>query len=565
MRKYSPVISLILALVFLAAAASCKGTASKGNIAYIEYGAEVCVRDYAEGGYVLKDGNNRRIYPEHDKFTACDREGYTLAWEEAGKRKKLRLEVKDGLAPVIHTSFDKKYVAKDSPLVLPGISALDYSDGDVEYGTCLKKDGKKAGGVFSECGRYELEITAKDGAGNKSLKTVTYEAVERSSRKLFTIADFSDPYGLNQYFEPVGFDVSYTEEVHPRYEKGSLKLKHNLDFCTAQSLRLKNVFIEDITEYEMIYFDALNAGDKPIKISLNYGKDYQLMPGLWTEIVLYSGDYQDIFAGSHNEVIRELYTPGNINGMMIGTFVDWLTMPAATVYISSVYAVPKVDAGTLDGYISDVKNLGEREFVEKFDWINKLYSCMSGKEAEKVSGFESLSTKSVRAEITDLGYEVPENEIVAFNTPVGPKQIIASSSYVYYTDEMRYADEGGSAAVVTGTDWRCDLVCNLPLLSNITGYSEVYTYIYHENEGMDFYAGFGDSMTESVYLKPGRWTRVYLKNLEHLKTGCSPNVSYRNIPDTRDVKGMTLYIFANMWNDMVPFNTKFYVSGIYAC
>lgn len=529
-----------------------------------DYGESVYLYNYVDGTYEVRDSKGETVEIFYDTLLISDDAGYTITYEGENGKGELQIVVRDDGKPRINVPYRKKYVEIGSQVPNMAITVTDTHDGELPYDSVLKKDGQTcADNRFADAGKYEYVITAKDSAGNETTETIVFEAVEEGSRKLYTVADFSDEYGLQQIFELYGYNAEYTTEIHPQNEKGALKLTQNYDSHDTQSFRLKDLFITDLTDYGMFYMEVYSTADIPIKFSVNYGKDYEIPSKTWTEVAVTAADYMAVTSGSHNNVISSIYSKDDINGILFGTFIDWFTMQMKEIYIGSIYAVPYVNAGTMNRLIEDTDREEDPETMsERFDWVEKIHSCMPGSELQRVTGYYELGTKVLKSDRALKGYEIADNQLAAFDDIIGEKQASTYFSYGYYTDRISYGDEKGSFCLVSTGGWRADVVLTMPFKQSIVSYSSLYVWVYHEDARAEYSMGFGDSQTQSIVVPAGVWTKVYLDDLSGISNGVDGNITYTNTPTQNNIRELTFYIFADKWNTMVPAGATFYLSNI---
>lgn len=351
-------LSVLLALPLFA----CNNTSNLGDC-IAEYGAVFTLPYLGEGNYKVSDSKGESVDVSSKSFVPTDENGYLLTFTNGNQVKKMKINVVDSDAPVIHTEYNFKYVLVGDIVQLPEISAYDGKDGEIQYSYQLKYNNQEVivtGNTFvaENPGIYTLTVSAVDQKSNLTQKNVYYESRVYDDGLTEVIASFSTPYGPNHIGNSKGLTPSFNEDKKFGNESGSLKLEMNGDQWFAPSLILMNFAKTDLSDSFGFLFRIYNDMDINISFAINWVEGsfiYSLPTNVWTEIYI-SRDMFDDFANTTPEIFKDKFSINDITGMYFAFYAqdslgNQKGLPRGSLYFSNILEVKNTNLTQLSEVI----------------------------------------------------------------------------------------------------------------------------------------------------------------------------------------------------------------------
>ena len=338
MKKY---LTLFVAGCTLASALTMSACAEQCEDYSANLGEVFTFACSSSADITVKSPSGEKIDVFMRSFVPLTEGEYRYIVRENGTTCKGRLFVADEKAPEIVTSFAFRYVAVGEAAKLPTVTVSDYNGGAVTTDLSVKKGEETitlSGNSFTptEEGDYLLVIAAEDAAGNRSEKTVIFNAVN-DLPKLSSVTAFDHEYGVNQVSRRHGFAPSYTSEVKYGNENGSLKMEFTADTQYEGWFFLRDVLIRDISESHGLYFYVYNESGTEKKLYVNRSHEAVLQPNAWTEIRI--TDYTAFLGNSYFAAIKENFSLEDVNGLLISVIDTEKNLEMQNYYFSNIYIV----------------------------------------------------------------------------------------------------------------------------------------------------------------------------------------------------------------------------------
>ena len=636
MRNKKKIVTLLTAVAILSGGFATVGTlAACGNsggesgaaaqpgateTTYVAHLGETYVLPEGAQSDTVKDSKGASVETALGRFTAVDREGYTVTLSSGEKKK---IEVVDISAPVIVTSYSVRYVSVGDEIETPDVTVDDeYKTKDVSFTAGWYCDGEATEDTVFAAGRYEYRIEATDEAGNKAEKTVVCKVVDDVLR-LDTVLSFDDECGEEQIVNHNGFNVEYTTEKRFNSEEGSLRLTFNGNDSREPGFTVMNPAISDISDYTSLYFSIYNDTDEQIMLYVNWSGDgYMLKPGVWNLV-----DVKDVSSllVSPTELIDENMTLENINGMFF-LFVaindgKLNALPFGDLYISAVRGIKSLDPERVEDLL---KGYGEQTYdsIEKanenYDYVSMLYDKLRPAQQANISeAYEEMALSHMSALIGFMSGDISQTNpsdlqsvIVELNklSPELKAKVEGAATFEetyrrYYADKygialeedkILYADSaliyeqtslalnGSSgpkftssvdAETVYGNEsaslridvknqvaWELKITVDFPMIANIAGYTKVYFHVYNDLDAAACAAFI-------AYTSDGQYFPLQDRYYPVLKKGEWTEVAFYIEEQTSEeflnnITGLEIYIIDSAWENHV-YNGSLYFGSMY--
>ncbi len=495
-------------------------------------------------------------------------------------------------APLIRTSYDRKYVCAGDSVRLPEIRVTDSDDIPIEYRYAVRFGGEEVkveNGTFlaEEPGEYTLTIGANAGGENRK-KTVKIFAGRQGWRGDELVADFSSPeYGTTVIEAALGMTKGYTEEVAYKDERGSTFLTLGSELHRPY-FRFYNLLPTEYMEsFSYIYFYIYNGSSftKNLSFSSNPGiTSFILQPQEWNLVYITEEDIEGKFGGALDGGVISIFQSANVDGL-----------DAATFYFSDMYAVPKDGlAERVEEEFSDLPAVVDRDNLEitdcEMERARLLYGALTAEEQEQVSPAAlaryrntekqclALNNEIVAEEVEELkehyGYtdtaEERMHKIIYFDSEIGSRQVSVTGGTLSRPGDFvgQSAPDGTPDDMLTkltiSGGYESKVTFTLPAIQDLSDYREMYVYLYLEdgtegayptatfkngNEGTGF---LGDDPAYGMYNK-NKWLRISIDDFSSM-------ASDRESAGKESVVGATLRFYN--WNGIGA--CTIYMTPVYA-
>lgn len=556
MRKISKITVAFLAFALALPFGACKGEKTEIEYAEAVYGTMYYL-PYSEEEYTVYDSENNEVdLDKSNGFFVEDTKGYTFL---IGDDKKVyEITVRKSGTERFQFSYEKDYFAVGTEVELPKVIALDEAGKEMSYTVSLKRgenDVAFENGVFTPESVGTYVYTARANHHGKAIeKSAVIEVVEKSSYKLRLVAELGEEYGMNQAFNFFGYTPEFTTEKAYGRDSGSLKVTLTNDRTYNQQFSVRNLFIKDLTECTELYFYVFNDSDYNLQLSVNLGSFPVITPHRWTKISI--TDFAALTAWSHSDVIKNNFNLECIEGLTICDFLeDWTGMGKFSLYFSSIYTWSEPVAEDVVEGLKTLPDAFTQNDVYDFEDLREMFSRLTDEEKWENKGVYQSAMRKYTAFLKEANGLVEEENIsVYFDREFGLKQVSTVDCDLALDTSVLY-DGRATTKVSLAEQWEATVRMDYPVISDCTGYDELYIYILCDGEfEEEIMATFSYNAEEdSVLLKKGEWVKVSFSDWEN-----------SSISDKANVYGVELDFYVKDWANCLPAGATFHISCLYA-
>lgn len=394
----------------------------------------------------------------------------------------------DNMAPDVLFEQGSYVVYVGEEFVLPEVGVFDNVDGEItEYVEELYFNGSQIS--FSktnipDCtGEYEYRITATDGNNNTSVRSAYFPAKERKYVNDMAFA-LNSSYGIKEQIKPIyGADMSVSDEI--RFgDEPSLKIDFDKTVDTV-SLRFGNSYVNDISEYDYLFFSVYSKLDVGKMISVNWTSLYgsNLKSDEWVDFIIPIDE--NLTGSSFNALIssKDWKNPDNLTLFL----QSGKSLIGGSIYLSNVYLI-KTDKATFLSEGNDYLGATEKEsFRNGYKKLTAEYNCLSEEDKTDASSVMSgIKKQYFRLEVLYSGDEY-NPDTVFYGSKSFSKNMIKSAgnnwNLVGYDENVkRTANSQGSATITFVEEYHqpnaCMVILDSPI-TNTAGYSYAKLYAYN--------------------------------------------------------------------------------------
>ncbi len=511
-------ISLLISCLCMLFAVGCKKEQSEyANVYYANYGEwfAVPVADKAEMYY--SDGRQAPI--QDGRVFIDDTNDYSLKLKYDGDKYQAIVKINAEIMPNIYVSQDVVYGAVGKELQLPTVTA---HDGVKELSVSSKlMQGETPveiadGFVPTAKGEYEYVLSATSGAGKAFEKSIPVYVEESEQDYADKIISFDKAYG-EQQIAFANAKASYSKDVAFEDESGSLRV--NISPRMDNEMILTNAQIEDISQYDAIYFYVYNDTDVPVELSVCWGGwPYPtLRSHQWTEVVFTTKELADILKNVSYKAIKQNVSLEHINGMNFvynTSHLDYVLHDDA-IYFSSIRGLKYLDADSLQERMSKV-NTEESIGLREITLLDCSYEALEIEEQSKVTAYAQYSELKIDKLMTSYGVERQEDKVVYMDDSTAQALQLETVDWVIpqwtVSDEKTAPNGEGTAKTTINKGEELVFRIAQPFIYDLSEYDYVAFYVYFEHDAnlklynWDSKWKIGDGF--DTELMPSKWNKV---------------------------------------------------------
>ncbi len=527
------VLTVLCVFITAVTAMACNGAKNSPyeSVYYANYGEWYTL---PTENAVVKDKDDNAADVVSGRFFVSDARGYKVKFDKKYSAEIETVNVRDA---EITASAKVVYGCVGEKLVLPEVSAWDgVNKSDVT--TKLYKGDEEIsleGFVPDAAGEYRLVCSAQTADGRTVYREIPVYIEEKSSDYADKITSFDKPYGLSQY--AFGKHNTFYDTEHKlEDEAGSIGIKVS-PYYNPQGIMpfLTDVQIQDITDYDNIYFFAYNDSNVDITLTIHYVRYYTLKPKQWTFICA-SKTYRKDASGTelkdepkvwdnlfNNSALlgdlEDKMEPTDVNGLHIPMYYDndAYVLRDDSVYWSSVRAVKNKTPQELEDYISAVKSKGGYTLRDE-KLISLWYDNLSSQDKGLVKNYADFENMRVEKILQENGVEKVENKAFYFDNAIGLNQISLHSSWsgtavISYTDEMKFRNDNTTKFRFEDKSGGTRICLNDPFVTDLSDKEFVVFDVYNRhNEPLRIYNQNNIIGTQKANyaLASNAWTRVII-------------------------------------------------------
>lgn len=516
--------------------------------------------------YVVKNSKGETVATSHGSFYVDDINGYTV--DVDGDKNAITIHVKDTKAPEIFTERDVYYVEAGDKVDFGKVSVHDAYAGIIEP-TVEVMSGDTATEILLEnyktlqAGVYTLKLSASDTFGNQAEKIIYVDA-SKDGKNDEKLAEFSSAYGLKQVETCFGLNAEISTEEKYGNESGSLKITATGETGTqawSNYFRLKNLYMEDISKTQGMYFYVKNTSAMSKTLKIGEGFTVSLHPNRWTEVWLSPSDFSAIsYELKKENAMKDL---GDLKFEFLSTMAS--RTGEDEYYFSDIYYIPYMGSGTFKTRLLALDNLSTAEKQAEWKTLSRVWAGYT--KTEQTSLFntgvdaEAILDRLHLASVAGNGFVREENKLVYTDSALGAKQFESKdSSGVLSYDAGKSCDlqgftSAGSVQVKAGDCWGVSLNLAYPIVGdNFATYDLDW-------DGDSVYS----EIKFAIYVEPLAGRNLVCKAFDSrvsIETGKWVEVSFKT--NNKTVNGATLYFYGESKSYMNWVSgATFYISSVY--